>query len=225
MNEIRGHGQKNLIVNADDFGMTKGISQGIMEAHENGIVTSTSLMVFEPASAYAAALAKGRASLSIGLHGVLQHPSGERLGLGEYFIDSLERQLEEFIRLVGMAPTHFDTHAVPAPSSISTFAAYAFAKKHRLAFRGTQKNIHRFYGMKGTTPVPKNITVEALVKILANVSYGVNLLICHPGRTSGRLTDPYKMQRVVELHTLTSPIIHSLINIGGIELVNFRNWR
>ena len=34
-----------LIVNADDYGMTKGVNLGIIEAHKNGIVTSTTLMV------------------------------------------------------------------------------------------------------------------------------------------------------------------------------------
>ena len=33
-----------LIVNADDFGFAEGINRGIVEAHERGVVTSTSLM-------------------------------------------------------------------------------------------------------------------------------------------------------------------------------------
>ena len=37
-----------LIVNADDYGMTKGVNLGIIEAHKNGIVTSTTLMVTMP---------------------------------------------------------------------------------------------------------------------------------------------------------------------------------
>jgi hypothetical protein len=39
-----------LIVNADDFGMTAGVTEGIVEAHIRGIVTSTSLMVDWPAA-------------------------------------------------------------------------------------------------------------------------------------------------------------------------------
>ena len=35
---------KRLIVNADDFGLTRLVSQGILDAHHYGIVTSTSLM-------------------------------------------------------------------------------------------------------------------------------------------------------------------------------------
>ena len=34
-----------LIVNADDFGLTRSVNYGILDAHLNGIVTSTTLMV------------------------------------------------------------------------------------------------------------------------------------------------------------------------------------
>jgi predicted glycoside hydrolase/deacetylase ChbG (UPF0249 family) len=36
---------KHLIVNADDLGLSEGVNRGIFRSHENGIVTSASLMV------------------------------------------------------------------------------------------------------------------------------------------------------------------------------------
>ena len=39
-----------LIVNGDDFGLSPGVSRGIIEAHRHGILTSTSLMVDRPAA-------------------------------------------------------------------------------------------------------------------------------------------------------------------------------
>ena len=57
-----------LIVNADDFGQSRGINRGITEAHEQGIVTSASLMVRWPAAPEAAAYARSHGSLSLGLH-------------------------------------------------------------------------------------------------------------------------------------------------------------
>ena len=48
---------KYLIVNADDFGASPGITRGILEAHADGILTSTSMMVDTPWSAEAASLA------------------------------------------------------------------------------------------------------------------------------------------------------------------------
>ena len=37
-----------LIVNADDFGLTDGVTLGILHAMEHGIVTSTTMMVNTP---------------------------------------------------------------------------------------------------------------------------------------------------------------------------------
>jgi predicted glycoside hydrolase/deacetylase ChbG (UPF0249 family) len=45
---------KYLIVNADDFGQSAGINRGIIAAHEQGMVTSASLMVRWPAAHEAA---------------------------------------------------------------------------------------------------------------------------------------------------------------------------
>ena len=58
---------KVLVVNADDFGYSSGINRGIIQAHEKGIVTSTSVMVDGPAAEEARNLAKYQ-KLSVGLH-------------------------------------------------------------------------------------------------------------------------------------------------------------
>ena len=47
--------KKFLIVNADDFGLTAGVNTGIIRAHEQGIVTSASLMVRGAAAVAASA--------------------------------------------------------------------------------------------------------------------------------------------------------------------------
>jgi hopanoid biosynthesis associated protein HpnK len=60
-----------LIVNADDFGISEAVNRGIAEAHDRGIVTSTSLMATGPAFEHAVQLARGRPRLAIGVHLVL----------------------------------------------------------------------------------------------------------------------------------------------------------
>lgn len=64
---------KSLIVNADDFGLTEGVNRAILEGHENGIITSTTLMANGMAfdSAVAAALAAPK--LGVGVHLNLTH--------------------------------------------------------------------------------------------------------------------------------------------------------
>jgi predicted glycoside hydrolase/deacetylase ChbG (UPF0249 family) len=42
---------KRLIVNGDDFGLTAGVSWGILEAHRQGLVTSTTAMIGSPDAA------------------------------------------------------------------------------------------------------------------------------------------------------------------------------
>lgn len=64
---------QRLIVNADDFGLTRGVNRAILECHQRGIVTSTTLMAnsdeFEDAVASAKRLAAQ--ALGIGCHVVL----------------------------------------------------------------------------------------------------------------------------------------------------------
>src|SRR3954451_10728074 len=110
-----------LIVNADDFGQSPGINQGIVQAYEQGIVTSTSLMVRWPAAAAAASYARLHADLSVGLH----FDIAEWVYRGEAWVplyqvvppndpvaiaNEAARQLGAFRDLVGRDPTHLDSH-------------------------------------------------------------------------------------------------------------------
>ncbi|MFN9600843.1 MAG: hopanoid biosynthesis-associated protein HpnK [Dolichospermum sp.] len=60
-----------LIINADDFGFSQDVNAAIIQAHEEGILTSTSLMVTGDAAQEAIALAKNHPHLAVGLHLVL----------------------------------------------------------------------------------------------------------------------------------------------------------
>jgi len=57
-----------LIVNADDFGMSRGVTDGIILAHRYGVVTSASLMANMPAAEYALARADDLPRLGVGIH-------------------------------------------------------------------------------------------------------------------------------------------------------------
>jgi chitin disaccharide deacetylase len=59
---------RRLIVNADDFGRSASVNQAVIRAHREGILTTASLMVNEPASEEAAALAREHPRLGVGLH-------------------------------------------------------------------------------------------------------------------------------------------------------------
>lgn len=57
-----------LIVNADDFGLNAGVNRAILEGHDQGIVTSATIMANLPGFDEAARLAKDYPRLGVGLH-------------------------------------------------------------------------------------------------------------------------------------------------------------
>lgn len=119
-----------LIVNADDFGYSKGVNLGIIEAHVEGIVSSTTMMMNMPGVEHALHLAAQHPDLGVGVHLVLtcgspleqnvpsltdEHGLFRRgqSHLAEASAAEVEReftaQLERFIRS-GRRPTHLDSH-------------------------------------------------------------------------------------------------------------------
>lgn len=63
-----GSEKRRLIVNADDFGESLEVNKGIIEAHRNGIVTSTSLLTNMPAFEHALTCIKDAPTLDVGIH-------------------------------------------------------------------------------------------------------------------------------------------------------------
>jgi hopanoid biosynthesis associated protein HpnK len=57
-----------LILNADDFGLSPAVNAAILRAHRQGVLTSASLMVAEPAWQEAAEMARQNPALGVGLH-------------------------------------------------------------------------------------------------------------------------------------------------------------
>jgi chitin disaccharide deacetylase len=62
---------RRLIINADDFGLTAGVNRGILEAHNGGVVTSSTLMANGQSFDDAVCLAQSAPRLHIGCHVVL----------------------------------------------------------------------------------------------------------------------------------------------------------
>ena len=108
---------KYLIPNADDFGFTRDVNQGIVQAHRQGILTATTLMATGAAFDHAVQLARENPELDIGVHLVLVGSPGFPATLPGLLISlGRIRIYDEFVRQVrkvvdaGLQPTHLDTH-------------------------------------------------------------------------------------------------------------------
>jgi hopanoid biosynthesis associated protein HpnK len=62
---------RQLIVNADDFGLTSGVNRAIADAHNGGVVSSATLMASGAAFDNAVETARALPNLSVGCHVVL----------------------------------------------------------------------------------------------------------------------------------------------------------
>jgi predicted glycoside hydrolase/deacetylase ChbG (UPF0249 family) len=195
-------------VNADDLGYSEGINDGILAAHRDGIVTSTTLMVDRPGAAHGVELASAAPGLGVGLHGVVD---GIEPGRCE---DELERQLTRFHELVGRAPTHVDSHhhTHREPALLPHFEA--FADRHRLPLR--DRDVPHEGGFYGAAAV----TVERLLALLDRLPEGTTELGCHPGRSDG-LRSRYTVERDLELATLTDPRVRAQVGELGLELTHW----
>jgi predicted glycoside hydrolase/deacetylase ChbG (UPF0249 family) len=126
--------RKALIVTADDFNLSEGVSRGIIEAHQRGIVTETSVLVNFGELQRAAGFLAEAPGLGVGLH--LNLTRGQPLALravvagligrdGHFFgspralpasipIASVraefQAQLDAFVQAFGHLPGHLDTH-------------------------------------------------------------------------------------------------------------------
>jgi chitin disaccharide deacetylase len=116
---------KRLLVNADDFGFTRDVNAGIIEAHQNGILTAATLMANGGAFDDAVALARANPSLDVGVHFVLT--GGQSLLTGKplpasvpalvrgvyagelNLYDELAAQAQK-VRDAGIVAIHADTH-------------------------------------------------------------------------------------------------------------------
>ena len=226
---------RRLVVNADDFGIAAGVNRGIVEAHERGIVTSTSLMVRRPAAAEAASYARGSARLGVGLHLELgEWAHGEAgwyatreivdLDDGSGVRAEVETQVAAFRELVGRDPTHVDSHQHVHRSEPVASVAEAIARRLGVPLRHYAPGIRYcgdFYGQTATgVPLPELLTVDALVALVESLPVGVTELACHPGYGDD-LDSSYRMERELELRALCDLRVRHAIAARGVILSSF----
>lgn len=219
---------KYCIINGDDFGASEAINLGIVEAHRNGVLTSTSLIVNTPWSEQAACLGREYPNLSVGLHVNIETKKGKD-SLTSSDSDSvrkeLHRQVEQFFSLMGCLPTHIDSHhnIHRDPRLKPLFCEWAADYQLPLRESSPVHYFSKFYGQWGGKSHPEQISVESLLRMLAQeIGDGITELSCHPGYRDPGLRSTYSIEREIELATLCDPRVKSALDALQIRLVNYQ---
>ena len=228
---------RRLIVNADDFGQSAGINDGIVRCHEQGVVTSASLMVRWPWATSAAAYARRTPSLSVGLHidlGEWTCRNGEWTPL--YHVVRTDDpaaieleivgQLERFQRLMRRDPTHLDSHQHVHRHEPVDPIVRSIGDQLGVPCRGVGDQVAYhggFYGQTGDgQPLEGAISVEHLITIMSALPVGTTELGCHPG-LRGDAPGMYVDERDAEARVLCDARVRAALNALRIELISFHD--
>jgi predicted glycoside hydrolase/deacetylase ChbG (UPF0249 family) len=232
---------KYLITNADDFGFTRDVNSGIIEAHRHGILTATTLMATGAAFDHAVELARQNPELDVGVHLVLVDSAGfpptiPRLlfSLGRIHIyEELVRQVRKVLD-AGLRPTHLDTHKhthlLPQVFNAVTRIAQEFkipwvrrrfGPFRLLPIRGCRSTDH-FTGFRLTG----RYGAPELAELIRRLPEGSTEFMCHPGLCTAELRSArtrLKESRRRELDALVSPEVRAALEESGVKLTRYQD--
>ena len=242
---------RRLIVNADDFGLTPGVSGGILSAHRHGIVTSTTLLV--TAAIDPEQLAALRDSgLGVGIH--VNLTLGRPLSGGRSLVDAdgrfvrdaqhaaaraeardVERevnaQIEKFAFLMRRAPTHLDTHHHVGLLAPVTDVVLEAAQRLGAAVR-SQNPTARARALTAGLRTPDHFFGESgpgaywsparTLAQLRALPAGISEFMAHPGWCDDALSySRYGRQRETEMIGLGTSVSRAAASSLGIALCHF----
>ena len=197
-----------LVVTADDLGLSEAVNEGIFLAHEEGIVTSASLMVLRDAAPAAVAALALHPDLAVGLH-----LEAER---------EFPAQVRRFRELVGRDPTHLDSHHHAHESEPVAAKAEALAAELGVPLRNRAIRYEgSFFGRdERGAPALDAISPEHLTELIEALPPGWTEIGCHPA--AGPVpTSSYDEERQIELATLRDPRVKILLNVTHVRLCSF----
>ena len=221
-----------LIINADDLGYDPAVTRGILEAMNQGVVSSTTMIVNGPHSEDAGKKVHGTV-LGIGLHVNLARwqpvskvpkyllgPDGGFVEgkIVELPVEVVEHetlaQLERLKALTGRAASHLDVHKHLHKNPLVLEGIGRVALKLKLPLRSIDAPMRRTLRERGVVTNDAFIgdageqaywTTERLrTHLWALPTEGSVELMCHPGYAPITLKSGYSAQREVELATFLS---------------------
>lgn len=240
---------KKLIINGDDFGMTQGTTLGILVAHEQGILTSTTIMMNMPYASWALEKAKAYPHLGIGVHLNItagdpmvkgpnsfvneaghfirpkDYPEGKPQPDPEELYKEWKTQIEAFIKATGHKPTHLDSHHHVHMQENTEAVIMKLAKEYDLPIRSTRPLLKDYpYIPCITTFYSDHATLPYLEKLLSQDEEAIEIM-AHPALLDETLyeTSSYALPRMKELAFLESQEIKQFIKENHIALINYSN--
>ncbi|HEX5815705.1 MAG TPA: ChbG/HpnK family deacetylase [Methylomirabilota bacterium] len=242
---------RRLIVNADDWGLTRGVSEGILAAHRHGIVSSTTVLA--TAALDREQVARLRDSgLGLGLH--VNLTLGVPLTRGRSLVDGdgrfvrdarraaarataadvraeVEAQVQRFESTLKRRPTHLDTHhhvgLHPPVREVVLDVARALGVPVR-SQDATARARARAARLKtpdhffGESGPDAYWSVDRTIRHLRELPAGVSEFMCHPGWFDADLAySRYGRQREVELIGLGTPSARAAAAALGITVCTF----
>ncbi len=240
---------KEIIINVDDFGLSRAYNYGIIDGYQQGVISSTTLLINAKEVKHAINLAKENPGLGLGLHLALTTfpaitkaeaiSTNGNLNSQKYYhemieqIDSdvikaeLEAQIEKFIKLVGKKPTHLDMHHHMHRYAKVEKVVIELANKYQLLLRNSETNQGicivniDFYG--------ENVNLKQLKKSineLTEVKSEVYKELCiHAGYIDCDVLNisSYQQERIREMAIITSEEFKCFLQKKQLKLVPFTN--
>lgn len=242
---------KKLIVNADDFGMTEGNTIGILHAHADGILTSTTCMMNMPFAPFALKQAEKFPKLGVGIHLVLtvgrplvdgaksytdengnfirpkDYPDHQPHGDPEELYQEWKAQIELFIKTAGKKPTHIDSHHHVHLLPWHQDVAMRLAREYDVPMRQRDQILDTYeYARCADQMYGDLITYDFMTSELDKEEEIIEYM-CHPAYVDQRLYDmtSYCLPRMKELELLRSPEMKKFVADNHIELINYTDLK
>ncbi len=241
---------KKLIVNADDFGLCEGVNKGIVSAHLNGIVTSTTIMANMPYVDHGISLLKEVPTLGTGVHltlscgrpflkshktiidenGAFYKRVDDELVKNTFDLEEVYNEYcaqVEYLLDRGVQLTHIDSHHHLHTLHSLKSVISKIVDKYKLPIRGVYN-----FEMKSTTLIkcyPNFYQECATIQTLANCIDSIEEdgyldMMCHPSFEDEVLnsTSSYNKYRVLEHALLTSKEVTELVANKGLVLSSYK---
>ena len=239
----------HVIFNADDFGLTRGVNLGIVDACRYGVVRSTTLMVGMSAEEDAVLLASQTPELKVGLH--VRLTAGRSLTSAESLVDAAGKfitkeefwrtqefdrqaleaevvaQVERFLSL-GIHLSHLDSHhhVHLHPAVLPVFQT--IARDYGVPLRGAVPCLDRYRRGRYAFDdgfYSDGVSLENVLAIVDKHKEDCDVLeiMTHPAFIDAPLlaASAYDCARASELAVLTAPELKAQLALRGVTIADY----